>query len=131
MEEHCGIDPNLPEVEIVYELLKASQNQSRKLRDLLQQAFIIKGLPLDDHQKMAAVHTEIIMDHRFTSMGQGHWGLKEWNQEKIVRRTVSHAGAHAYPFRRRSLLEEIVDEEKNSSDKNEDLNYVAEEEWDE
>ena len=131
MQDLPSIDPNLPEVEIVYELLKASKNESRKLRDLLQQAFIIKGLPLDDHQRMAAVHTEIILDHRFISMGQGNWGLKEWNQEKIVRRTVSRAGTHAYPFRRRSLLEEIEDEEKNTSEKNDDFNYIDEEEWEE
>ena len=73
----------MPEVEIVYELLKASKNESRKLRDLLQQAFIIKGLPLDDHQRMAAVHTEIILDHRFISMGQGNWGLKEGTKKKL------------------------------------------------
>lgn len=131
MEEYCVIDPNLPEVEIVYELLKASQKQSKKLRDLLQQTFMIKGLPLDDHQRMAAVHTEIILDYRFISMGQGNWGLKEWSQEKIVRRTVSRAGAHAYPFRRRSLLEEIQDEEKDTSKKKDDINYADEEDWEE
>jgi len=131
MEEYCGIDPNLPEVEIVYELLKATQkNQSIKLRDLLQQTFMIKGFPLDDHQRMAAVHTEIILDHRFISMGQGQWGLKEWTQEKIVRRTASRVGSQAYPFRRRSLLEEIEGEEKNTPEKKEDRTYVEAEEWD-
>lgn len=131
MEELCGIDPNLPEVEIVYELLKSSHNESKKLRELLEKAFMIKGLPLDDHQRMAAVHTEIILDHRFASLGQGIWGLKEWTQEKVVRRTVSRAGAQAFPFRHRSLLEEIDDEKGVSGNKYDELSFAEEDEWEE
>lgn len=131
MEELSGIDPNLSEVEIVYQLLKSSNNQSRNLRELLQQAFTIKGLPLNDPQKMAAVHTEIILDHRFTSLGQGNWGLKEWTQEKIVRRTASRVGAHTSPIYRRSLLDEINDEGKEVPDKYDDFSFAEDEEWEE
>jgi len=136
MEEICAIDPNLPEVEIVYELLKSSDDrQSKKLRDLLEQAFLIKGIALDNHQKMAAVHTEIILDNRFASTGKGIWGLREWTREKIVRRTVSRAGLNAYPFRRRSIFTEIEEEEQASANKhnknNDGTNFLDEEEWEE
>lgn len=130
MEELSGIDSNLPEVEIVYQILKSSHNQSRKLRELLQQAFTIKGTPFDDPQKIAAVHTEIILDHRFISLGQGNWGLKEWTQGKIVRRTASNAGAQTHLFRRRSLLTEI-DNEEEVTDKYEKFSFTEDEEWEE
>jgi DNA-directed RNA polymerase subunit delta len=117
MEKVENIDSALPEVEIAYALLKLSNNQGRNLRELMQEVFAIKGMPLDNPQNMAAVHTEITLDNRFNFLGQGNWGLKEWTQEKIVRRNISHAGMRSLVFHRRSIQDEFDCEEKETPDK--------------
>ena len=134
MEELGSIDPKISEVDIIYEVLKAStEHQGKKLRELLELAFTIKALPLDDPQKMASIHTQLMLDNRFNFLGQGIWGLKEWTQGKVVRRNLSY-GARSASFRRRSLQDEIESEEKEVTDKADNTdNTVAdeEEEWEE
>lgn len=131
MEKMEKIDPTLPEVEIAYEILKLSNNQGKNFRELMQQVFTIKGMPLDDPQNMAAVHTQITLDNRFNFLGQGNWGLKEWTQEKIVRRNASHAGGRGIPFHRRSLQDEFDDEEKETPNKFDNISVEEDEDWEE
>ena len=94
MEEYCGIDPNLPEVEIVYELLKASKNESRKLRDLLQQAFIIKGLPLDDHQGCSTYGDN--SGSSFYLDGPGQLGFKRVEPKEKLSDVLSPESRYTY-----------------------------------
>lgn len=127
MEGLESINPNLSEVDLIYQVLKASaEHQGKTLKELLQTVFSIKGWPLDDHQKMAAIHTQLILDNRFVNLGQGLWGLKEWTQAKVVRRNLSY-GSRSIPYHRRSLLDEFESEEKESNEKDDDVE--GEESW--
>lgn len=127
MEGLESINPNLSEVDLIYQVLKASaEHQGKTLKELLQTVFSIKGWPLDDHQKMAAIHTQLILDNRFVNLGQGLWGLKEWTQAKVVRRNLSY-GSRSIPYHRRSLHDEFESEEKESNEKYDDVE--EEESW--
>ncbi len=117
MEELESLNPSLSEVDIIYQVLSTSaEHQGKALKDLLQVVFRVKGWSLDDHQKMAAIHTQLILDNRFVNLGKGLWGLKEWTQAKVVRRNLSY-GSRSIPYHRRSLLDEIEGEEKESTEK--------------
>lgn len=117
MEELESINPGLPEVDIIYQVLKSSaETQGKSLKELLQTVFKLKGWSLDDHKKMAAIHTQLIFDNRFINLGQGLWGLKEWKQAKVVRRNLSY-GSRSIPYHRHSLREVFEIEEKESTDK--------------
>jgi len=129
MEELESINPSLSEVDIIYQVLKGSaDHQGKKLKELLQAVFQIKGWSMDDHQKMAAIHTQLILDNRIVNLGQGLWGLKEWSQAKVVRRNLSY-GSRTIPYRRRSLLDEV--EEKDSLDKYDKYDTLdGDDDWD-
>jgi len=131
MGELTNINPKLSEVEITYQILK-SEGQGVNFRELMNQVCAIKGIAPDNHQLMAAVHTQINLDNRFVFLGQGKWGLKEWAQGKVVRRNLTFATAgRTIPYRHRSLQDEIDYEEiemkesfENTADSDED------DEWD-
>lgn len=118
MEEYKNINPNASEVDIAYKVLKIA-GEPKNFRELMQMVFTIKNIPLDNHQLMAAVHTQINLDNRFAFLGQGNWGLKEWTQSKVVRRNVYPSTGRPAPVRRRSLQDEIEyeDGEYNEYDK--------------
>lgn len=131
MEETIeGVNPKMPEVDIIYRILKMN-NQALSFREILQQVCAIKGIPADNPQLMAEVHTQINLDSRFVFMGQGSWGLREWSQGKVVRRNISFAAAgRTIPFRHRSLQDEI--ESEGYDDNKLELSSVDEEdEWEE
>jgi len=130
MEELKEIDPRLSEVEIAYRILKL-QGKEKGFRELMQQVCEIKGIPADDPQLMAAVHTQINLDNRFTFHGKSIWGLKEWTPVKVVRRNISFVSAGRIPFRRRTLQDEIECEEIESSDNYDNIPLEEEEEWEE
>lgn len=120
------------EVDIIYQVLKSSADRRGKsLRELSQHVFTIKGWSLDDHQKMASIHTQLTLDNRFICMGQGIWGLREWTQGKVVRRNLTY-GARTIPFHRRSLQDELENEEKELTNKVDSTSSTDEEdEWEE
>ncbi len=119
------------EVDIIYQVLKSSvDRQGKSLRELLQQIFTTQGWPLDDHQRMASIHTQLTLDNRFICLGQGNWGLREWTQAKVVRRNLAY-GAHNPPFHRRSLQNEIEGEEKELANKFDNTVKEGEDEWEE
>jgi DNA-directed RNA polymerase subunit delta len=113
------INPDLSEVDIIYQLLKtAEKHEGKNIKELMEAVFEIKGWALDDYKKMAAIHTQLVLDNRFDNLGQGLWGLKEWKQPKVVRRNLSY-GSRTIPYHRRSLQDEIEleYEERESFDK--------------
>ncbi len=111
MEALKDFDPLLDEVDLAYLILK-KEGAAKKFRDLVLQIFAVKNIPSDNHQLMAAIHTQLNLDNRFSYLGQGTWGLKEWNQAKIVRREISPSEIISAPVRkRRSLQDEIEQEE--------------------
>ncbi len=132
MEEVKNNNPGQSEVDIAYQILKAN-GQPKNLRELMQEIFTVKGLPLDDPRLMAAVHTQINLDNRFAYMGQGNWGLREWTQSKVVRRiTPSTLATRPVPVRRRSLQDEMEYEDGEYDDKYDIMPVDDEEdEWEE
>ncbi len=107
MDDYKGINPKLDEVEIAYRLLKMG-GQSQNFRELAQDVFEIKGIKDKTPQQMAAFHTQINLDSRFASLGQGNWGLREWGKGKVIRRNISHTSSKGTPFYRRSQENLII-----------------------
>jgi DNA-directed RNA polymerase subunit delta len=131
MEELKAINPKLSEADIAYQILKMD-GQGKNFRELMQQVLTIKGIPAENPQLMASLHTQITLDNRFIFMGQGVWGLKEWSQSKVVRRTIPHNSAsRTVPFRRRSLQDEMEYEDGEFSENYESSSDNEEEEWEE
>ena len=130
MEELKEIDPRLSEVEIAYRILKMS-GKEKNFRDLMQQVCEIKGISADDPQLMAAVHTQINLDNRFSFQGKGIWGLKEWAPAKVIRRNITFVPGARIPFRRRTLQDEIEYEEVETIENYDSSSLDEEEDWEE
>lgn len=130
MEEYKNINPNGSEVDIAYRVLKTA-GEPKNFRELMQMVFTIKNIPLDNHQLMAAVHTQINLDNRFSFLGQGNWGLKEWTQSKVVRRNVYPSTGRAVPVRRRSLQDEIEYEDGEYNEYDKTAVDEEDDDWDE
>jgi DNA-directed RNA polymerase subunit delta len=128
------INPKKSEIDIAHEILR-NYGQGLSFRELMQQVCTIKNMSSDNPQIMAAVHTQINLDNRFVFLGQGSWGLKEWTQEKVVRRSHPHgyAAERNIPFQRRTLGEESeTGEYEYTNLSNEDNNLMDEEDdWEE
>jgi len=131
MEELKDFDPRLTEIDLAYQILKAG-GEPKNFRDLIQQVFTLKNIPLDNHQLMAAIHTQMNLDHRFNFLGQGSWGLKEWTQAKVVRRNITPTAlGRPAAFRRRSLQDEMEYEDGEYTDSYEASSNEEEDEWEE
>lgn len=128
------INPKTSEIDIAYLILKEN-GQGLSFRELMQQIGALKGISADNPQLMAAVHTQINLDNRFLFLGQGSWGLKEWTQGKVIRRSLSHASSSArtIPFQRRSLDDEVdTSENEYTNNSNYDNNQTDDDDgWDE
>lgn len=129
MTDVKDFDPSLAETELAYQILKAS-GEAKNFRDLMQQVFAVKSIPFDNHQLMAAIHTQINLDNRFAFLGQGNWGLREWTQGRVVRRTVPILGRNT-PIRRRSLQDEMEYEDGEYNDSYDSTANEEEDEWEE
>ncbi len=132
MGELKDINPKQSEVEIAYQILKAN-GQGINFRELMHQVCSIKGISPDNPQLMASVHTQINMDNRFSFLGQGNWGLKEWAQSKVVRRNLTFATAgRTIPYRHRSLQDEIdCDEVELKDNYDNSSNDEDDDQWEE
>lgn len=125
------IASKLSEVDMVYQLLK-NHGEAKGFRDLVQEVFALKDIPLDNHQLMAAIHTQMNLDNRFVFLGQGNWGLKEWSLGKVVRRNINPASlGRTVPFRRRSLTDEMEYEDTEFTETYESVTPEDDEEWEE
>ncbi|MDX9872732.1 MAG: DNA-directed RNA polymerase subunit delta [Clostridia bacterium] len=126
------INPKTSEVDILYQLLR-DYGQGQSFRELMQQVCDIKGIPIDNPQLMAAVHTEINLDNRFTFLGQGSWGLREWSQGKIIRRNLSAAtsSGRTVPFQRRPWQEDMEEGEDEFNGGSTDNSALEEDVWEE
>lgn len=121
----------LSEVEVVYQIIKNS-GEAKTFRELIHEVFAIKDIALDNHQLMAAIHTQMNLDNRFVFLGQGNWGLKEWSQGKVVRRNINPAAlGRTVPFRRRSLTDELEYEDSEFTETYENAASEDEDEWEE
>lgn len=131
MEEVKDINPKLSEADIAYQILKQG-GQGQNFRELMQQVLSAKGIPMDNPQLLASLHTQITLDNRFSFIGQGVWGLKEWSQAKVVRRSIPHNSAtRTAPFQRRSLQDEMDYEENEFSENYDSVSSDEDEEWEE
>ena len=128
MEGKKDFDAGLSEIDLAYQILKAG-GEPKNFRDLLLQVFSIKNIPSDNHQLMAAIHTQINLDNRFNFLGQGSWGLKEWTQAKVVRRNIVPT-VPGRSVRRRSLQDELEYEDGEYPDSH-DAATDEEDEWEE
>lgn len=131
MEERKNNKTNLSEVEIAYNVLKGS-GQAKNFRELMQQVFDSKGMTAENPQLMAAIHTQINLDNRFVFLGQGSWGLKEWTQGKVVRRSVpASAAGRSVPVRRRSLQDELEYEDAEFNESYDNTSADEDDGWEE
>ena len=130
MEEFRDIDPRLSEVEMAYRILKI-YGKEKNFRDIMRTVCEIKGIPVDNPQMMAAIHTQINLDNRFAFQGKGVWGLKEWAPSKVVRRNISFPPGARIPFRRRTLQDEIEYEETETIENYDNHTLDEEDDWEE
>lgn len=130
MVEYQDINPNLSEVEIAYKILKA-KGETLNFRELMQIVFSIKNNSLDNPQLLAAVHTQLNLDNRFSFLGQGNWGLREWSQGKVVRRNIYPSSAGRLVVRRRSLQVEIEYEDGEYNDYEKPVLDEDDDDWEE
>ncbi|MFY9175078.1 MAG: DNA-directed RNA polymerase subunit delta [Peptococcia bacterium] len=123
-------DPLQEDADLVYQILKAD-GKPKKFRDLVQQVFAIKNISSDNHQLMANIHTQIILDSRFVSLGQSTWGLKEWKKDKVVRREYDPTDLLAPRTPRRRSLEDEIELEEGDFQDLDDIASFDDEDWDE
>lgn len=130
MEALRDLDPLQEDVDLVYQILKAG-GQPQKFRDLVQQVFTLKNIPLDNHQLMAFMHTQLNLDSRFVFLGQGTWGLKLWTKDKVVIREISSSDLEPVPSRRRRSLEDELEADTGDYQSREVDLAADDDDWDE
>jgi DNA-directed RNA polymerase delta subunit len=130
MVDYQDINPNLSEVDIAYKILKA-KGEALNFRELMQLVFSIKNSSMDNPQLLAAVHTQLNLDNRFSFFGQGNWGLREWSQSKVVRRNIYPSSAGRLVVRRRSLQDEIESEDGEYNDYEKPVPDEDDDDWEE
>lgn len=75
--ELSNVDPEMPMVDLAYELLKQTEDPVY-YRDLMKKIAEIKGFNEETMLSyMAQLYTEINIDGRFICVGPSLWGLKE------------------------------------------------------
>ena len=130
MEEFKDIDPRSSEVELAYQILKI-RGMEQNFREIMRQICEIKGIPTDNPQLLAAVHTQLNLDNRFSFQGKGVWGLKEWAPPKVIRRNVAFPPGARIPFRRRTLQDELEYEETETNENYDNQTPDEEDDWEE
>jgi DNA-directed RNA polymerase subunit delta len=111
------IHPSMDVVDIVYQLLKKSREQTH-YKELIRQAMDIKGQSTEGDEfqrKVAAILTQINLDIRFFHYGKGIWGLKEWSPKQKAPRVPLLAPLHK---RQDDSIELNEDEEEEDIEKN-------------
>lgn len=73
-----------PVTDIVYGMLKQNGTpmHHRQLTDALAETLGSAAEPKS--RLVARVHTEINLDNRFSHMGDGMWGLREWTPKRVT-----------------------------------------------
>ena len=75
--------------DLAYEILKKN-NEPMSYKDLIDRIIEIKDLQSDQPARLVArIHTEINLDPRFTYVGNGMWGLRDWAPRPSGTRFVS------------------------------------------
>ncbi len=87
MEEIKPVELNVEqsEIELAYRILQ-NHGETLYYKDLIDRVLALKPQKGDPVRVLAAIYTQINLDPRFTSFGQGQWGLKAWLPGKNVRR---------------------------------------------
>lgn len=74
------------ETDVAYYLLSQNNQQPIYYKDLITEVIDKKNKPV---QSLAAaiseIYTQINMDSRFFFVGEGMWGLSEWNPPEVKR----------------------------------------------
>ncbi len=77
-------------IEIAYELL-VEKNQPFLFNDLVDEIVVIKGSSKEDVvARIAQFYTDLNIDGRFISLGDNHWGLKNWYPVDQAEEEVVH-----------------------------------------
>ncbi len=73
---------NMSDVDLAYKILK-EKRQPEYYKSLIEEVLRQKNNHhLATPQNMAAIHTQINLDHRFYHLGKGQWSLQEWHKGK-------------------------------------------------
>ena len=78
------ISPKMEVVDIIYQLLKRSREQTH-YKELIRKTLEIKGQTLENEafqRQAASILTQINLDIRFFHYGKGIWGLNEWSPKQ-------------------------------------------------
>ncbi len=73
-----------PITDIVYMMLKQKGNPMHQ-KEIMEALADILGSQAESKARLyAEVHTEINLDNRFTHVGGGTWGLREWAPRRVA-----------------------------------------------
>lgn len=97
------VNPNTSEIEIAFNILK-SNGQEMDFRTLMEETFKQKGITVTP-KSLASIYTEMSIDNRFTTSGQGKWGLRDWIKDKSTGRSLSLSSSEQRIYHRLSRKE--------------------------
>ena len=71
---------NMSDADVAYKILK-EKRQPEYYKNLIEEVLKQKNNNhLATPQTLAAIHTQINLDHRFYHLGKGQWSLQEWHK---------------------------------------------------
>jgi DNA-directed RNA polymerase delta subunit len=77
-------------VDIACEVLR-KHNRPMHFRDLCDEILRHRQEAGYDALHVARIYTDLNLDHRLTYLGEGNWGLREWQRQRISRAVASQA----------------------------------------
>ncbi len=124
------LEPGLPFLDLAYGMLH-NEGSPLYYRELFARVLALKGEDIAQlgPEQIAALYTDFNLDHRFHHVGEGEWGLLEWQPRAKSRVVVVAQAPKARPERRIESMDDLglaVVEEGEPAEANEE----NEEEWD-
>lgn len=97
--------------DIACEILRA-RNRPMHFRELCDEVLRRRQEAGYDTLHVARIYTDLNLDHRLTYLGEGNWGLREWQRQRITR---SLASQFTRPVRKeppwREEMEQVEEQE--------------------
>lgn len=120
-----GMRPDMSVTDIAFCILK-NRGKSVHFKELIAEVMRVKAINQENPGRLIAqMHTEISLDSRFIHLGNGEWGLREW-QPKAAKVVKIRPETPAAPARSRTKLRADDDEDEALDEEDED-NYAGDE----
>lgn len=112
--------PDMSVTDLAYAILKR-RGKATHFKELIQEILQVKPMGQESLGRLLAqIHTEINLDSRFIHLGNGEWGLRDWQPKGGTKVVRIRTGSPAVARRRELVPEDEFEEETEDEELTED-----------